>query len=409
MIGLGYIGLPTAVTIASCGANVVGVDTNEALVATVMEGKAHFHEPGLDSLLQLTLKNGKFGAKTRLQKSDVFIIAVPTPVLDNKKADLTSIEAVCDELVEILEPGNTIILESTSPQGTTSMICDRLSNQRRDLHFPNQLETEPNISIAYCPERILPGQMLSELVNNDRIIGGMTAKCAENAKQVYEYFVSATLHVCDASTAEVVKLMENAYRDLNIAFANELSIFCEKFEINVWNAIHLANMHPRVDILKPGPGVGGHCIAVDPWFLVSAAPNDTPLMRTARHVNDTKPEKIVSAVNSHIAHIKKPVIACLGLTYKANVDDLRESPSVSIVKSLAGGDNVKVLVVEPNIKKLPNSIDFKNVLLTDFHTALDRANVTLVLVAHEEFKAVDHDTVDMSTVFDTVGIWQVGS
>ena len=407
VIGLGYIGLPTAATLASRGISVIGVDINKDAVAKINEGKAHFSEPDLDILLKSTVSTGILKAVTEPQAADAFLIAVPTPFNDDHSADLSYVEKAGRALAKVLEPGNLVILESTSPVGTTEKFCRWLADERPDLKLPHEHSDNLDINVAYCPERILPGRMVFELVENDRIIGGMTPACAKKAKSLYEIFVRGELPLTNAPTAELVKLMENAYRDVNIAFANEMSVFCDKYDLNVWEAIELANRHPRVDILKPGPGVGGHCIAVDPWFLISGAPEETPLLRTARKVNDHKPDIVLDKVRKQIERFREPVVACLGLAYKPDVDDLRESPALQIVKALADEDKADLLVVEPNVDELPASLESgQKVRFSALCDALEEADIVLLLVSHKQFKEVDPRKFQERVFIDTVGLWR---
>ncbi len=407
VVGLGYIGLPTAATLASRGIDVIGVDVNRAAVDTINRGEAHFSEPDLDILMKSTVSVGKLRAVTEPEPADAFLIAVPTPFNKDHSADLSYVEKAARALAGVLKPGNLLILESTSPVGTTEKFCNWIAGERPDLKLPHQYPDNPDINIAYCPERILPGRMVFELVENDRIVGGITPACARQAKRLYEIFVRGTLHLTGAPTAELVKLMENAYRDVNIAFANEMSIFCEKFDLNIWEAISLANKHPRVDILSPGPGVGGHCIAVDPWFLIAGAPKETPLLRTAREVNDSKPHLVYKKVRKQIKRFRKPVVACLGLAYKPDVDDLRESPAMQIVEMLAKKGEARLMVVEPNIDKLPESISKSpHVEGCDLDRALEKADIILLLVRHKQFASVDPRKYLERVFIDTVGLWQ---
>ncbi len=405
VIGLGYIGLPTAATIASRNIEVIGVDVNQAAVYKIAHGEAHFSEPDLDILLRSAVTMGKLRATTSPEPADAFLIAVPTPFKKQHSADLSYVEMAVRSIANVLEKGNLVILESTCPVGTTKQICQWIAEERPDLKLPHESRDDADINVAYCPERILPGRMVWELVQNDRIVGGMSNKCAERAKALYEIFVQGEIHLADAPTAELVKLIENAYRDVNIAFANELSIICDTLDINVWSAIKLANRHPRVNILNPGPGVGGHCIAVDPWFLIFSNPNLTPLMRTAREVNDGKPQSVLKKVRRQIGRFRAPVVACLGLTYKPDVDDLRESPALEIAKALTHDDIAELLVVEPNIKELPESLSEKNVKKVELNDAIERADIVLLLVSHKQFAALDRRKINETIIVDTVGLW----
>jgi UDP-N-acetyl-D-mannosaminuronic acid dehydrogenase len=405
MVGLGYIGLPTAATLATRGIEVIGVDINERVVNRLNEGKAHFSEPDLDILLEAAVKTGKLRAVLEPVPADVFIIAVPTPFQADKSADLSYVENAARAVARVLTPGNLVILESTCPVGTTRRVCEWIANERPDLRPP--LDGRPgDIHVAYCPERILPGRMVFELVENDRIIGGMSKACSQHAEELYRLFVRGALFATKAPIAELVKLIENAYRDVNIAFANELSIICHELQLNVWEAIALANRHPRVNILNPGPGVGGHCIAVDPWFLISAYRSQAPLMSAARQVNDGKPQRVLAQVRAQMERFKRPVIACLGLAYKPDIDDLRESPALHIVQALAE-EQVELLVVEPHIDALPADLDARpNVARVDLEDAITRADIVVLLVAHADFKEARRDLLLTRVVVDTVGLWQ---
>ena len=403
VVGLGYIGLPTAATLATRGVEVIGVDVKETVVTRLNEGKAHFSETDLDILLEAAVKTGKLRAVTEPVPADAFIIAVPTPFLSDKSADLSYVENATRAVAKVLKPGDLVILESTSPVGTTRRVCEWIADERPELELP--LNGRPgNINIAYCPERILPGRMVFELVENDRIIGGMSEACAVRAESLYKLFVRGALLHTKAPVAELVKLIENAYRDVNIAFANELSILCEDMELNVWEAIALANRHPRVNILNPGPGVGGHCIAVDPWFLISAAPEKTPLMLAARQVNDGKPKRILQQIHKQMDRFKRPVVACLGLAYKPDIDDLRESPALEIAVELAK-DDVTLIVVEPHIEELPHSLAGRaNVMKMDVHDAVRDADIVVVLVKHSSFEGILKDQLLTNVVIDAVGL-----
>ncbi len=407
MIGLGYIGLPTAATIASRGIDVIGVDINEDAVKLINEGKAHFAEPDLDILLQSTTQTGKLRATTTPEAADIFVIAVPTPLLADHTPDLSFVEAASRSVASVLQPGNLVILESTSPVGTTQRMCEWIAQERPDLNLPHADPDNCNINVAYCPERILPGQMLFELVSNDRILGGMTESCSSRACEFYELFVRGELHWTNAATAELVKLLENAYRDVNIALANEVSILCDQLDLDPWEAISFANRHPRVNILSPGSGVGGHCISVDPWFLISAASEQTPLMRTARQVNDIKPKVILAKIRKQLSRFRDPVIACLGLSYKPDVDDLRESPALDIVRELSNDRAAKILVVEPNLNELPATLSSQTDLeLVDLKEAIEKADVIALLVGHKQFRKVDRRSIYERVIIDAAGLWQ---
>ncbi|WP_026377208.1 UDP-N-acetyl-D-mannosamine dehydrogenase [Aestuariibacter salexigens] len=404
VVGLGYIGLPTAAVIASRGIDVVGVDVSEKAVNTINEGKVHIVEPDLDMVVQAAVTTGKLRATMTPEKADAFMIAVPTPFKEGKKPDLSYIRAAAEAIAPQLEKGNVVILESTSPVGATEQLSAWLAELRADLSFPTNAQGQPDVFVAHCPERVLPGHVLRELVENDRVIGGISEQCSEKAKQLYHVFVRGECIVTNARTAELAKLTENSFRDVNIAFANELSIICDKLNINVWNLIRLANRHPRVNVLNPGPGVGGHCIAVDPWFIVDSAPEEARMIRTAREVNDGKPDYVIEQVKRAADDFKRPVIACLGLAFKADIDDLRESPAVGIAKALADADIGDVLAVEPNISELPTKLEGKMELVS-LDNALARCNVLVVLVDHTPFKALRMDEIAKKVVIDTRGLF----
>lgn len=405
VIGMGYIGLPTSAVFADNGIDVLGIDLNAAVVESINRGEPHIVEPELDVLLRQVVQAGKLRASQVPEPADAFILAVPTPFKADNEPDTSHIEAAARAIAPVLARGNLVILESTSPIGTTEQLSRWLAEGRDDLTFPHQVGELSDIRIAHCPERELPGHILREVVENDRIIGGLTRKCAQAATTLYRVFVKGQIHLTNARTAEMAKLTENAFRDVNIAFANELSMICDKLRINVWELIRLSNMHPRVNILRPGPGVGGHCIAVDPWFIVAADRANSRLIRTARDVNNDKPHFIVDKVRRHAATLKQPVIACLGLSYKADVDDLRESPAVQIVEHLARADVGELLVVEPHVNALPPTLAALGLELWDFDRATERANILLLLVDHASFLTVDHDVVKDKIVVDTRGAW----
>jgi UDP-N-acetyl-D-mannosaminuronic acid dehydrogenase len=361
VIGLGYIGLPTAATFAAHGVKVTGVDVNQHAVDMINQGKVHIVEPDLDALVKVVVTKGMLAAQTVPAEADVYIVAVPTPFKDDHQPDLKYIESAANALAPYLKSGNLVILESTSPVGATEQMSAWLSDARPDLTFPQQAGEASDIRVAHCPERVLPGKVLQELISNDRIIGGMTQPCSIAASNLYKIFVQGGCIETNARTAEMCKLTENSFRDVNIAFANELSVICDKLDINVWELIALANRHPRVNILQPGPGVGGHCIAVDPWFIVAKTPEQARLIRTAREVNDAKPEWVIDQVKIKIAEflqenpektIKDVTVACYGLAFKPDIDDLRESPALEITKKLAE-QGLNILAIEPNVHELP--------------------------------------------------------
>lgn len=405
VVGMGYIGLPTAAVFADNGIDTVGVDVNPDAVDSINRGRPHIVEPELDVLVRKVVQAGKLRATLEPETAEAFILAVPTPFQGDHEPDLSYIQAAAKAIAPVLEPGNLIILESTSPIGTTEQLSQWLAEARPDLSFPHAAGELSDVRIAHCPERVLPGQILREVVQNDRIIGGVTRKCAQAATNLYRVFVKGDIRLTNARTAELAKLAENAYRDINIAYANELSVICDGLRINVWELIKLANLHPRVNILQPGPGVGGHCIAVDPWFIVAADKSNSRLVRTARQINDDKPHFVIDKVKKQAAKLREPVIACLGLSFKANVDDLRESPAVEIVEALAHEKVGELLVVEPHINQLPPHLAELGLQLSDFDQATERASILLLLVDHASFLAVDHDLLKDKIVIDTRGAW----
>ena len=407
VVGLGYVGLPTAAILASRGFDVLGVDVNADAVSLVNQGKVHIVEPDLDIMVNGAVARGKLKAATEPQPADAFIIAVPTPFVDDHKPDLSYLRAAAESVARVLKTGDLVIVESTLPVGTTDAVCAWLAEARPELRFPHQAGSEADVQVAHSPERVLPGRVLLELVQNDRVIGGVSPFCGERAERLYRRFVNGECLITTARTAELVKLAENSYRDVGIAFANELSLVCDRLGLNVWDVVALANRHPRVDILKPGPGVGGHCIAVDPWFVIDSAPDETPLMRAARGVNDGKPAHVAARVVAAAADIPNPRIACLGLSYKADIDDLRESPAVEIVRILAAEGKGDVLVVEPHVPHLPASLDgLERVTAVDLDRALEDADIVVLLVDHKPFKAVSPERLAGKIVIDTRGLWR---
>lgn len=420
VLGLGYIGLPTASIFATKGKKVLGVDVNSKVVDTVNDGRIHIEEPDLDVLVKAAVQSGNLRAAVKPATASVYIIAVPTPFMvtaTNPRApDLTYVESATRSLAPVIERDALVILESTSPVGTTEMIrgwlydelerCGRLGMRQEGRNLVDATTAFP-LLFAHCPERILPGQMLKELVANDRITGGLTSTAAEKAKELYQTFCTAEIFTTDARTAELAKLTENSFRDVNIAFANELSLICEKLSINVWELIRLANHHPRVKILQPGPGVGGHCIAVDPWFIVAAAPAESRLIRTAREVNDAKPHHVVARVKEVAARFKAPVIACLGLAFKADVDDLRESPAIEIVVELGEARVGRLVVAEPHASKLPARLAaLPGITQASAEEAVSSADIVLLLVNHRAFAVLDRSLLRDKVVIDTRGVWQ---
>ncbi|MHC8321506.1 UDP-N-acetyl-D-mannosamine dehydrogenase [Pseudomonas sp. GB2N2] len=413
VIGLGYIGLPTAAVFAARKKKVIGVDVNPHAVATINRGEIHIIEPDLDIVVRAAVTEGYLRATTIAEPADAFLIAVPTPFKGDHEPDLSYIESASKAIAPVLKKGDLVILESTSPVGATEQMSAWLAEARPDLSFPQTKGEESDIRIAHCPERVLPGHVLRELIENDRIIGGLTTKCSDAAMRLYKTFVEGKCIITDARTAEMCKLTENSFRDVNIAFANELSIICEKLDISVWELIGLANHHPRVNILQPGPGVGGHCIAVDPWFIVSKTPEEARLIRTARQVNDSKPQWVLDQVRIAIGkHLQgnptktaaDVTIACLGLAFKPDIDDLRESPSVEITLQIAESHPGTVLAVEPNIENLPTKLQ-GTAVLSDIDQALASADVVVLLVDHSVFKTIAKSRLASIQVIDTRGIW----
>jgi UDP-N-acetyl-D-mannosaminuronic acid dehydrogenase len=395
VMGLGYIGLPTASMLATKGHQVLGVDVNAKAVETINSGRIHIVEPDLDILVRSAVNSGNLRASLTPEEGDTFIIAVPTPFKEengNPKApDLSYVESATRAIVPFVKEDDLVILESTSPVGTTEFI-ERIIIEGRP-------ELAGKLHFVHCPERVLPGHILRELVDNDRIIGGTTKAGVAKARALYKTFCNGAILETDSRTAELSKLVENSFRDVNIAFANELSVICDRLGINVWETIALANRHPRVNILQPGPGVGGHCIAVDPWFIVSSAPQEARLIRTAREVNDAKPHWVIEKVRAKAQRFKDPVIGCLGLAFKANIDDLRESPSMEIVEQLMHAGIGKVMACEPNVTQ-----DKVKLPLSDLKDVLKEADILLLLVDHDEFKDIDPQITKDKVVIDTKGV-----
>ena len=412
MIGLGYIGLPTATLFASRKVQVVGVDINQHAVDTINQGKIHIVEPELDMLVHAAVTEGYLRATTQHEQADAFLIAVPPPFKDGHKPDLSYIESAAQGIAPVLKKGDLVVLESTSPVGTTEQLADWLAKARPDLSFPQQAGEGADVQVAYCPERVLPGHVVRELVSNDRVIGGMTQKASDMAVALYKTFVEGECIVTNARTAEMCKLTENSFRDVNIAFANELSMICDKLDINVWELIALANRHPRVNILQPGAGVGGHCIAVDPWFIVDKTPEEARIIRTAREVNDHKPEWVLEKVKIALADVlaQRPGttmadvrVACLGMAFKPDIDDLRESPAVEITQQIARL-GCRVLAVEPNIEALPGKLQQANMALTSLADALKTTDVVCVLVKHKPFIEAAEKIRQIGQPIDAVGL-----
>lgn len=409
MIGLGYIGLPTAAMFAARRTKVIGVDINAQAVETINQGRIHIVEPELDMIVHSAVTEGFLRATTKPEPADAFLIAVPTPFQGDHEPDVSFVKSAAESIAPVLRKGNLVVLESTSPVGTTEQMVQWLAAARPDLRFPVDGAGAVDVNIAYCPERVLPGHVVRELVENDRIVGGLTEQCSQRAVALYRTFVKGDLLVTNARTAEMCKLTENSFRDVNIAFANELSIICDKLGINVWELIRLANRHPRVKILQPGAGVGGHCIAVDPWFIVDKTPAEARLIRTAREVNDGKPEwvlaKVEAALQARRAAGRDEAtvrIAVLGLAFKPNIDDLRESPALHIAEALARSTRAELRFVEPNVKTLPRTLASGQ--LVDLAQALAEADIVVVLVAHREFAQLAAQLAPHQAVVDAVGV-----
>lgn len=406
VVGLGYIGLPTAAFIASKGIKVTGVDVNAAFVESINRGEVPFVEPGFDVMLKKVVDEGLLVAQSKQIEADAYIVCVPTPFADDYKVDTKYINAAVEEMAPHLRPGALVVLESTSPPGTTEAMAKHIVELRPDLSLDEDAENA--IFVAHCPERVLPGRIMEEMESNDRVIGGLTPRGTQMAADLYSTFCTAELLQTNATTAEMAKLTENSFRDVNIAFANELSLISDRLGIDVWELIDLANHHPRVNILQPGPGVGGHCIAVDPWFIVSSVPEEARIIKMARDINDGKPQWVIDQVTKAIEGKKAPVVAALGIAFKNDIDDLRESPSLNIVKRLGEEHpQLDIRVVEPNVEELPPSLSsVPNLRKQDLAEALSDAEVVLLLVNHKEFIALDRSELTGKTVIDTKGIWR---
>ena len=403
VVGLGYIGLPTAAVLSELGVQVHGLDSKPEVVKAVNSGEIHILEPGLGELLKISV--GKtFRASLEAQASDVFVIAVPTPFKKNHEPDLSHIESALKKIAPVLKSGNLVILESTSPVGTTKWMGEILKKYRGDLKIPDsEKNSDCDIHLAYCPERVLPGRILHELKENNRVIGGLTPACTSKAFHFYKLFVSGECIKTSARMAEMVKLTENSFRDVNIAFANELSLICDSLNLNVRELIQLSNFHPRVNILNPGPGVGGHCIAVDPWFIIHKNPKESRLIQMAREVNDYKPEYVTQKILKSLP-LKSSKVGCLGLSFKSDIDDLRGSPAVDIVARLAQ-HGVTVLVVEPHISYLPESLhQFKNIEICSLESAIEKCDVIALLVDHKAFSSLTLKDFKDKILIDTRGV-----
>lgn len=395
-MGLGYIGLPTAIIAAKHGVDIIGVDINPSVVEQTNAGHLHIIEPGMEEMLQEVVKEGRLRASVKPEVADAYFMVVPTPFKGNHEPDVSYVEAATRAVIPFLKPGDLYVIESTSPIGTTEAMTE--------IIFAERPELKGQIFIAYCPERVLPGNVIYELVHNDRVIGGLNPESTDKAIEFYSQFVQGTLHKTNARTAEMCKLTENSSRDVQIAFANELSLICDKAGINVWELINLANKHPRVNILQPGCGVGGHCIAVDPYFLTADFPMESKIIATAREINNYKSfwcaEKVKNAMlEFELKNHRKPVVAMMGLAFKPNIDDLRESPAKHIVaKVMQSCNNAEILVVEPNVKE-------HNVYkLTDYQEAYRRADIVVFLTAHNPFKTLPWS--DEKVILDFCGIYK---
>lgn len=414
IIGLGYIGLPTAAMFAKYGKNVIGVDVDKNIVDIINKGKVHIVEPDLDEIVKKAVSERKLRAVTIPEPADAFLIAVPTPFLPIKhenevpEPDLAYIKNAAKAISPVLKKGDLVILESTSPVGTTEQMADWLAQYREDLTFPKTHNEDSDIRIAHCPERVLPGYVVRELIENDRVIGGMTNKCSKQATDLYRTFVKGDCVVTNTRTAEMAKLTENSCRDVQIAFANELSIICDKLDIDVWELISLSNRHPRVHILEPGPGVGGHCIAVDPWFIISKTPDEAKIIHTSRKVNDGKPDWAINKVKICITNflqanpaktVKDITIACYGLAFKPNIDDLRQSPALKICQELLKIHTGNIIFCEPNIATLPSALSVGE--LKSLSECLEDADIHVFLVKHKEFLSAE---VPKDNVIDFIGI-----
>ena len=407
VIGLGYIGLPTAAIIARANCPVTGIDVSKDVVETINRGEIHIEEVDLDGLVHGVVQRGMLKASTQIAPADVFVIAVPTPFEKDGQhtPDISYVMSAATEVAGVLKKGDCIILESTSPVGTTEKMRDLIAGLRPDLKLPGLTTETPDVSLAYCPERVLPGKILEELTHNDRSIGGITPRCARKALAFYKRFVRGECVTTDARSAEMTKLVENAYRDVNIAFANELSIIADHMDLDVWEVIKLANRHPRVNILQPGPGVGGHCIAVDPYFIIHGAPEQSPLIRTGREVNDSKMHHVVARAEKMIADNPGVRVACMGLAFKANIDDFRESPARFVASRLAQKFGERLSIVEPYAAELPIEFSDTGAQLVDLDDALESCGILIVLVDHEVFKVVPAEERAGALVYDTRGIW----
>jgi UDP-N-acetyl-D-mannosaminuronic acid dehydrogenase len=408
VIGLGYVGLPTAAVLADAGHDVLGIDIDIDIVNTINQGNIHIVEPGLLSKVRSLVKKGNLRASVCHEISEIYIISVPTPLDVNNQPNISYIKAAVDELSQFLKKGDLVILESTSPIGTSEKIKDWMSSSRKDLKFPEfEQDIDSDIYIAHCPERVLPGNILHEIIFNDRIIGGISKESSIKTQSFYQSFTKGECFITNSRLAEFSKLAENAFRDVNIAFSNELSMISEKVGVNVWDLIKLANKHPRVNILRPGPGVGGHCIAVDPLFIADSAPDDAVLIKAARRVNNSKPkfilEKLRTLVDNENTPISELSISVFGLSYKADIDDLRESPSMDLAKQIAHMGFKKCTIIEPNLQTIPKTLDQSVLFNENIVTSLD-SDILVFLVAHSEFLNFKKLEIDKKIIIDACGL-----
>jgi UDP-N-acetyl-D-mannosaminuronic acid dehydrogenase len=410
VIGMGYIGLPTSALIASNNIDVIGVDINKSVVKKINAGETHIVEKNLDKLVKEVVESGRLRASYEYEAADIFIIAVPTPINDNNEPNISFVENAAVEISKVIKKGDLIILESTSSVGTTEKILKLIKKNRNDLVMPNSitnLSISSDIKIAYCPERVLPGNILNELVSNDRVIGGISKECSIAAMNFYNNFVKGKCFLTNSKTAELCKLVENSYRDVNIGFANELSVISDKLDIDVWELVSLANRHPRVNILDPGPGVGGHCIAVDPYFIIDSCPDESVIISAAREVNNSKPKFVLEKVEEAILKTNKPIsditICCLGIAFKPNIDDLRQSPALDIVLQISKMPFKQINIVEPNIDVLPTKLNLENINLDNLSDAIKNSDILLMLVHHDEFLNIKKEHIHSKAVVDTRG------
>jgi UDP-N-acetyl-D-mannosaminuronic acid dehydrogenase len=405
VVGLGYVGLPTAAMFAARGIRVHGVDLRESIINRVNSGQSHIIEPDLDIVLQSVVSTGMLKASTKVEPADAFIIAVPTPIMENTAPDMRYVESALSSIAPVVRPGNLIIIESTSPVGTTQRAAEQLQRVRSDLTWPHTNPEKSDVLLCYCPERILPGNTLRELSDNARLVGGLDRRSADRGAELYSVFAKGAIHKTSAPVAEMVKLTENAFRDVNIAFANEVSLICDSSGIDAWEVIKLANLHPRVNILEPGPGVGGHCIPVDPWFIVHSEPKLAQIIRTARQVNHAKQDHVRERIQSAARQMGKASISILGLAYKPNVDDLRESPAVAIAEELVRSTNHDVYLVEPNVDEPPKQFAGNaRVHWVNLQEALEKGDIIALLVAHRQFTGLDRAKLSGKKVIDCVGV-----